>query len=352
MEDGAVSAPPPALEWAVECLLPAPAREAVIGDLREVYRSPRHYIREALRTVPRIVLGHAWRNANPLLLGLNGFLIWLCLAGLNQNGHALSRGNLARIAIAGLFVLILSQGYHGPGRPTARRAILEAIGADSLILTLCLWNFGLKYERMGSRDYPLELAMLGLLPLVLPVLGLLRTCLVLQSDKQQERLAKCDSLALADDHRAFLDGVRWINLGEGLALFAVAVALPVVAGAGLWLPAIFAATALYLLSQCLMGAAPGDADEASLRRHYRRQLQLRQQLRHFLAWLWAAPFLMAACRCLIWPGCENGRPILVAFGSAAMVSICFLVRAVNSEATGLARERMARLERLASPSGA
>ena len=352
MEAGALTAPPVALEWAVERLLPAPAREAVIGDLREVYRSPRQYAREALRTVPRIAIGHAWRNANLPLLSLNGLLIWLCLAGLSENGHGLSRANIARITLAGLFALILSQGYQGPGRPTARRAILEAIGADSLILTLCMWNFGLKYERMGSRDYPLELAMLGLLPLVLPVLGLLRTCLVLQSDRQQARLADRDATALADNHRAFRNTVRWINLSEGLALFAVAVALPVVAGPGLWLPAIFAATAVYLLSQCLMGAVPGNADDAGLRRQYQRQLQMRQQLRHFLAWLWAAPFLIAVCRCLIWPGYENGRPILVAFGSAAMVSICFLVRAVNSEASGLARERMARLERFASPSGA
>jgi hypothetical protein len=85
--------------------------------------------------------------------------------------------------------------------------------------------------------------------------------------------------------------------------------------------------------------------ETTLRGQYRRQLQMRRQLRHFLAWLWAAPFLMAACRWLIWPGYEEGRAILVAFGTSAIVSICFLVHAADSECAGLLRERMARLER-------
>ncbi len=119
--------------------------------------------------------------------------------------------------------------------------------------------------------------------------------------------------------------------------------MPFLAGLGLWLPAIFIVTGVYLVVQSFVRPQP----QSCWRMRYRRQLRMRQQLRHFLSWLWAAPFLMAACRWLVWPGYAQDRAILVAFGSSAIVSICFLVRAADSECAGLLRERMARLERSA-----
>jgi hypothetical protein len=116
--------------------------------------------------------------------------------------------------------------------------------------------------------------------------------------------------------------------------------VPRLAGPGLWLPAVFLATAAYLSVQNIVQRIEG----AGSRGDYRRQLQTRRQLRHFLSWLWAAPFLMAACRLLVWPGYESGRAILVALGASAIVSICFLARAADSECAGLLRERMARLD--------
>lgn len=123
-------------------------------------------------------------------------------------------------------------------------------------------------------------------------------------------------------------------------MIAAACLTPFLTGPGLWLPAIFLVTAAYLMVQNIMPPV-GDA---GLRVRYRRQLQMRRQMRHFLSWLWAAPFLLAACRLLVWPGYESGRAILVALGSSAIVSICFLARAADSECAGLLHERMARLE--------
>jgi hypothetical protein len=343
MEDPAIerdAAPPALLEWVVERLLPMPARESVMGDLREVYRSPCQYLCEAARTVPRVAAGYAWRNANLPVLCLNGALIWLCLAGLHENGQGLSRETIGLATIAGVFVLALSEMYRDFGRPTAARAIKGAIWTVGLVAVLCVWNFGLRYQRIGGDDYFLEFAMLQCLPFVLPVLGLLRTGLILQSDRHQERLANDDRSAIEDEHRAFAAAVQRSNLIEAAALVAGACLLPVMAGPGLWLPAIFMATALYLAAQNFMPLSR----EVGLRGLYRRQLQMRRQLRHFLSWLWAAPFLMAACRWLIWPGYEDGRAILVAFGSSAVVSICFLARAADRECAGLLGERMVRLE--------
>ena len=122
MEDAALAAPPFFLEWAVERLLPVPARESVIGDLREVYRGPWQYLREVVRTVPRVAASHAWRNANLPALGLNGALIWLCLAGLHLNIRT-----IALATAGGIFALVLSEMYGEAGRPTGARAIKGAI---------------------------------------------------------------------------------------------------------------------------------------------------------------------------------------------------------------------------------
>jgi len=333
--------PPPALlEWAVERLLPTPARESVMGDLREVYRGPWQYLCEAARTVPRIAAGHAWRNANLPALGLNGALIWLCLAGLHEKGEGLSAVTIAFATLAGIAALALIQMYGDAQRPTGARAIKGAIWTVALVMLLCVWNFGLKYQRSGGADYLLEFGMLQSLPFVLPVLGLLRTGLLLQSDLQAERLADDAPPTLEDEHRAFLAAVRRVNGIESAALIAGACLLPALTGPGLWLPAIFLVTAAYLLTQNIVQPGQG----AGLHSRYRRQLQTRRQLRHFLSWLWAAPFLMAACRLLVWPGYEEGRAILVALGSSAIVSICFLARAADSECAGLLRERLARLD--------
>lgn len=335
MEDAAVAAPPMVLEWAVERLLPIPARESVIGDLREVYRDPWQYLSEAARTVPRVAAGHAWRNANLPALGLNGALIWLCLAGLH-----LDIVTIVLAVAAGVVALVLLQMYGDAGRPTGARAIRGAIGTVILLVVVCVWDFGLRYPRIGGADYLLEFGMLQSLPFVLPVLGLLRTGLLLQSDLEQERLADGAVIGLEDEYRAFSVVVRRTNWIEAAALIAGAQLLRFLSGPGLWLPAIFIVTATYLLAQNAMPPA----HDAGSRGHYRRQLQARRQLRHFLCWLWAAPFLMAACRWLVWPGYESGRAILVAFGSSAIVSICFLARGADSECAGLLRERMARLE--------
>lgn len=340
MEDTAVAAPPALLERAIERLLPMPARESVMGDLREVYRGPWQYLNEAFRTVPRVAAGHAWRNANLPALGLNGALIWLCLAGLKADGQGLGTPTMMLATVGGVLLFVLSQMYGDAGRPTGARAIKGAIWTVMLVMVLCIWNFGLKYQKAGGADSLLEFGMLQCLPFVLPVLGLLRTGLLLQSDLQAERQANDGSSDLEDECRAFSASTRRSNWVESAALIAGACLTPILAGPGLWLPAIFLATAAYLLAQNIMWPI----EDAGLRVCYRRQLQTRRQLRHFLSWLWAAPFLLAACRLLVWPGYESGRAILVALGSSAIASICFLARAADSECAGLLRERMARLE--------
>jgi hypothetical protein len=342
MEDAALAGPPAVMEWAVERLLPATARESVIGDLREVYRNPRQYLREALSTVPGVVAGCALRTLNLPVLGLNGVLIWLCLAGLQQNGRGLGHATIFLAVAGGLAVLILAEIYGDCRRPTAKGAVTGALWTVGLVGVLCVWNFGMRYQPSGTPDYLLEFGMLQSLPFVFPVLGLLRMGLVLQSDWLRERQLDrfCD---LEDEERAFLASVRRMSIVEAGALVAGAFWVPALAGPGLWFPALFLASAAYLIVESCI---PSESDpSASLRARYRQQVWARRQIRQFLIWLWAAPFLIAACRWLLWPGFEEGRAILVAFGASAIVAICFLAHAAGAECTGLLGERLSRLER-------
>lgn len=342
MEDATLAGPPPVMEWAVERLLPAPVRESVIGDLREVYRNPRQYLREAISTVPGVVAGCAWRTVNLPALGLNGALIWFCLAGLQQNGRGLGHATILLAVAGGLAALILAEIYGHCSRPTAKGAVTGALWTVGLVGVLCVWNFGMRYQPSGTPDYLLEFGMLQSLPFVFPVLGLLRMGLVLHSDWRRDRQAE-RICAPEDEWRAFAASVRRMNIVEAGALTASAFWVPALAGPGPWLPALFLAAAAYLIAgSCIQ---PESDPSASLRARYRQLLWARRQVRQFLTSLWAAPFLIAVCRWLLWPGFEEGRAILVAFGASAIAAICFLARAAEAECSGLLGERLSRLER-------
>jgi hypothetical protein len=56
--------PPELIERAVRLLVPAPAREHVLGDLAERYESPRQYLGEALRTLPFVLVSQIRRTSN------------------------------------------------------------------------------------------------------------------------------------------------------------------------------------------------------------------------------------------------------------------------------------------------
>lgn len=65
----------------VAILLPPASREEVLGDFRELYRSPGQYAFLALRTVPLVILSRIRRTADPALLLLQVLVLYLAFAG-------------------------------------------------------------------------------------------------------------------------------------------------------------------------------------------------------------------------------------------------------------------------------
>jgi hypothetical protein len=344
MEAEPLTGPPLIVEEVVQLLIPPAARETVVGDLREIYCSPSQYAVEALRTVPLVILSCAVRSMNLPLLALQGTLIFFCLEGLGDHLLHLNQMQIGLGTAAALMAILLRDTYQQAGRPTVRRSIIEAIMIAFFMVVFCPEAFGLKEAPVGTPDFLLELQLVTVLPLAIPALGILRTLLIIHGDRDLDDFADSASdEALTRHFSSFLRYLRLCYLAEALALLVFAIVIQALLNIGPWLLALYTLVAVFLLN--LSRASPGGIDDASaLRTEYRRQFHQRQQLRRFLSWLWAAPVLIALYEQLIRTGLSTHRAVLVTMGSVAVISICFLVSAINRECTGRAQEKIGLLE--------
>jgi len=338
-------APPRIVEGAVQLLIPPAARETVVGDLREIYRGPSQYTIEALRTVPLVILSCAVRAVNLPLLLLQGALIFSCLEGLSEHLLRLSQTQIGLTMAVALMAIILRDTYQQAGRPTVSRSIIEAIAIAFFMVVFCPEAFGLREAPMGTSDFQLDLQLLTMLPLAIPVLGILRTLLIIYGDRDLEDFAdNSDDAALARHYRAFMHHLQLFHLAEALGLLFFAAAMQIFLHLSPWLLGFYTLVAIFLLA--ISRADTGAAENAhALRIEYRHQFHRRQQLRRFLSWLWAAPVLIVLYEQLIRTGFTTHRAVLLTMGSAAVIVICFLVSAINRECTGRAQEKARLLER-------
>ena len=343
MEAGPLTGPPAMTERVVQFLIPPPAREAVVGDLREIYRTPHQYRIEAARTVPLVIASCALRAANLPLLALQGGLIFYCLEGLSAHLLPLDQLRTGFATALALMAVIVRDTYRQSGRPSTHRAIIEAIAIASFMILFCPEAFSLKQAPVGTPDFMLEFQFVTMLPLAIPAFGLLRTVLIIGGDRDLDIFGD-DTDAIARTYRRFVRRTRYCHLAEAAALVAFAAAMRVSLHLNLWLAGLCVLAAFFLLS--LSRARPIESEDTpALRAAYRRQLLQQQQLRRFLWWLWAAPILVLIYQQLIQAGLSSNRAVLVTLGSATTILICFLIGAVNREYAGRVQEKIACLER-------
>ena len=69
----------PCCSGLLRLLIPPPAREAVLGDLEERYRSPIQYASEGIRTMPYLIASRARRTSSIAIVGLQAFVLVACL---------------------------------------------------------------------------------------------------------------------------------------------------------------------------------------------------------------------------------------------------------------------------------
>ena len=344
MEAGALKAPPALLERIVLLLTPPAAREAVVGDLCELYSSPPRFAYEALCTLPFVVASQIRRNINLPVLALQGVLVF-CLFGADPAPPA-AWTHAALPTLLVLFILSLQSAYHGAEAPSAQRAALETVLVAAGVLIVFVSG------QMGVGPPAFHgLSWLVVAAGSLPVLSLFRICarLTLESDRHGVFADLMTADDIVRDYQLFERNTRRRNRIEIAALAVVATTGALVCrhlsfspAMGAWsLVGIYAAAGLYLYLAGMPRALPARADFLSLRTAYRHELARQNQLRGFMWWLWLTPLLLEIY--IQFDGHGLAQPRQMPSEIVATILLCFFVATINSERGGRTREKIGAL---------
>lgn len=343
--DGPALAPPAAIERLVQCLIPPRAREAVVGDLREIYATPSQYLVEAAKTVPQVFASCMLRALNLPLLLLQLLLLLFVLETLHAQCHQLTQAAVLQICAIVFCAIVLRNTYQQDGRPQAKYGILESLLVALFLMGFCQDEFGLREPTIGTPDFNLQFQFFVVLPLAVPLLGVIRTMLIVRGDGDLDRFLDSIEIGMVRDDQ-FPLALRRRQLLEALALVCGGGLLSLLPGTFLWLAAVYVGVALFILAANWTAKAGSDAVSSA---DYCRLLRERQQMRQLLIWVWASPVLIAVYRWLIAAGFSHNRAVLVSIGSALAILICFFVDSLNRELAGQASEKTRMLERQMAP---
>ena len=164
--DHTMEARPPALiDAVVRRLVPPDCREHVIGDLWERYISPRHYLLDAVRTIPAVVASQIRRTARPPLLAIQALVLAVCYAP----GPRAAWWHVAVPVLAGVAALVLRDAYRNRQEGALRRAAFDATAAVAATLlvqaSIGAWQPGVLRFRHVLIGTAFSLLMLTLLRL-------------------------------------------------------------------------------------------------------------------------------------------------------------------------------------------
>jgi hypothetical protein len=150
------SGPSKAVEAIVAALIPPACREEVLGDLHERFKSRRQYAADALLTVPLVILSRMRRIADPQVLLIQAFALYMSFLGaawLSDGTVLHEQGSLLRIAIPAamaLLGLILEDTYAHPGR----RSLLNLVRGPLLGLVMALASQGMLWISNSDLALP------------------------------------------------------------------------------------------------------------------------------------------------------------------------------------------------------
>ncbi|HEY4276216.1 MAG TPA: hypothetical protein VGM68_12065 [Rhizomicrobium sp.] len=299
METGALSAPPRLLERLVFHAFPPAVREAVAGDLCELYKSPLQYLRSAAGALPFVIASQIRRIANLPVLIMQGCIIFLLLGGVSESARATTlAGNVALTCLL-LFLFLMIGVYRAGVVPSAKWAILEALIVAAGVLAFARGVMtSLHTSHKLSSDQPAWLLFLWvILPFGMPLLGGLRAAMVLAREHQcnpfMSRMSAPEIAVAYDDFAMRIRRRNRIDMALLLALVVLSVLLLAFLPAhraALGLTILYPVSAAYLF---LHGAARPRAEKenfSTLRAFCRREILRQGQLRSFLLWLLPAPF--------------------------------------------------------------
>jgi hypothetical protein len=144
------AAPPALLEKAISLLIPPAVREEVSGDLYERCTSARHYVRDALRVIPQIILSRVRRTADPQVLLMEAVTLYTSYAAAawyEAPGSLYESFGLLKLVVPSAIVLLavmLEDAYaSNPGkRSPIKLARGPILGAGFAYLAQTVLSFG------------------------------------------------------------------------------------------------------------------------------------------------------------------------------------------------------------------
>ena len=155
--------PPQAIRAIVALLIPPACKEEVLGDLEERFLSTPHYLRDALHALPCIILSKIRRTADPHLLLMHAFVLylsyfaaaWFLDLPLLEESWGLAR--LAFPAALTLLALVLEDAYAKPGA----RSPLRLVRGPVLGLAWALLSQAALWAGHSTLALPLWIALSG-----------------------------------------------------------------------------------------------------------------------------------------------------------------------------------------------
>jgi hypothetical protein len=157
------SGPSKTAEAIVAVFVPSACREEILGDLHERFKSPLQYTADALRTVPLVIISRMRRSADPQILLIQAFALYMSFLGaawLKDGAVLREQWGILRLAVPAAMVmlgLILDDAYANPGR----RSALSFARGPLLGLLLALASQGMLWISNPDLAIPRWIAFYG-----------------------------------------------------------------------------------------------------------------------------------------------------------------------------------------------
>jgi hypothetical protein len=350
--------PPVLIDRIARALIPPAAREAIVGDLWERYRSPLNFLSEALKVMPHVVASQIRRTFNLPMLGIQAFAFFWAFGGFVVNAAPLDVPRWLRAAIptvAAMIALVLRDAYRQTEQDPTRRAGLDVATAVAFVVASQVALLGLSVNGVLSPDIVLALPPRRALMLILGLAMVF--CLRMWAD---QRLPRADRDISADDlsreYEQFRRSVHWRRLREvtgaagglvaGVGLFFQTTDLaPQIGGALSMALAVF--IAVYLAIRTSVEPMPRQTTFASSLALYRRELERQTTLVKRVAWLWSLTIIPPLVADAIGRGFGNAQPFVHPVHVGGYLLICFLIGWLYVQHARTLEERRATLARIA-----
>ena len=350
--------PPVVIDRVVRALIPPAAREGIVGDLWERYRSPLNYLWEALKIMPHVVASQIRRTFNLPMLGFQALGLFVCFGGFAVNLPPLDVPRWLRAAIptaAAMIALVLRDAYRQSDQHPARRAGLDVATAVALVLVSQAVLFGLSVNGVVSADFVLTLPPQRVLILIAS-LAMIFYLRMWADQRLPSAAADISADDLSREYEQFKRSVHWRRLREvtgalgglvaGAGLFGRATDLaPQIGGALSIALALF--IAFYLAIRTSVEPMPRQANFASSLALYCRELERQTSLLKRVAWLWSLTIIPPLVAEAIGRAFGTAQPFIHPVHLGGYLLICFFVGWLYVQHARTLEERSATLASIA-----